>query len=444
MFTAIDCQGFAGGFTLGMQQAGFDIIAKRENKGGFGIPIVADNMPIPDIQEGSPTEWVARSADVVFGNPPCSGFSAFTQVSNRTDWKVKMGMGADINSCMWDLVRYASRCSPQMVIMESVQLAYTQGRVLMQQLRAEMESLTGWHYDLIHVLHNAASVGGASQRKRYFMVLAGPELEFGIEPPTFDLDSCPLFPSILNDLAGLEFTFDPQPYQAEPLSKYAADLRNPSGVVDGHMLRTTTETFGLKWISENGEWKGGEHVGAAMRRAIDNVGIENVPARLKYKDEGRLHQVTNMFMSTHAYSPRKAHAHKMAPVMTGTGAEDCIHPTEPRTLTYREVARVMGFPDTWSLRTIETAKGGPSQNQKWMGKGISVPCGKWIGEWAKLALEGNPGTWRGDEIGENEWLIDITNDYKAVYNDRSGKPEDARSVKLRLAMDARKREARVL
>src|ERR1035437_767860 len=34
---AIDCQGFAGGFTLGAVQAGFRLVGKREHPGAFGV-----------------------------------------------------------------------------------------------------------------------------------------------------------------------------------------------------------------------------------------------------------------------------------------------------------------------------------------------------------------------------------------------------------------------
>jgi len=37
VYRAVDCQGFAGGFTLGMVQAGFHLVGKREMKAGFGV-----------------------------------------------------------------------------------------------------------------------------------------------------------------------------------------------------------------------------------------------------------------------------------------------------------------------------------------------------------------------------------------------------------------------
>jgi hypothetical protein len=65
----------------------------------------------------------------------------------------------------------------------------------------------------------------------------------------------------------------------------------------------------------------------------------------------------------------------------------------------------MGFPDTW---LIEPLKNTPGLVATW-GKGITVDCGRWIGEWIHSALDGQPGTHRGAEIGTREFLIDVTN-----------------------------------
>ena len=47
------------------------------------------------------------------------------------------------------------------------------------------------------------------------------------------------------------------------------------------------------------------------------------------------------------------------------------------------------------------------------GKGITVDCGRWIGEWIYRALDGSPGGYDGVSIGENEYDINVTNDYPA-------------------------------
>lgn len=436
--TAIDCQGFAGGFTLGMARAGFNVIEKREDVGGFGVPIVDHNRDLinPDlnIEVGPPDTWRAVKADVVFGNPPCSGFSGLTGLCNQTGWDT--GMDHAINQCMWHFVAYAAACNAKIAIMESVQLAFTKGQDLMQALRFDMEERTGRQYDLIHVLHNNAGVGGASVRKRYFMVLARKGLRFGIEPPV--VDRVPILGDVLYDLEPLALRPDAQRYRRQPRDLYAASLRSDSGRVDGHDVIHNRENDGCRWIAENTpEWRPAEYIGDAFRRLIKaRGGIDNLPDVVLSKD-GELRQA---FLATHAYRQRRAYAYKAAGVLSGTGCEDTIHPTLPRQLTFREGARIMGFPDDWSLEPIlESGRPGRIwQNQKWLGKGISVPCGEWIGGWAKRTLERNPGPWRGTKLGgEREWVINVTNDHKAVYDERTGECRDSRSRDLIREMESR-------
>lgn len=69
--------GFAGGFTLGMTQAGFELAGKRELPGGFGIANCLANRHLLgtqwEAQVGLPESWeVMPDTQVVFGNPPCS------------------------------------------------------------------------------------------------------------------------------------------------------------------------------------------------------------------------------------------------------------------------------------------------------------------------------------------------------------------------------------
>lgn len=73
-FTA--CQGFAGAFDLGMVQAGFQLVHKVEQRGGFGITNCDANRHLLGydwgIQAGDHEAWEVVPSDVVVGNPPCS------------------------------------------------------------------------------------------------------------------------------------------------------------------------------------------------------------------------------------------------------------------------------------------------------------------------------------------------------------------------------------
>lgn len=76
-YDAVDLFGFAGGMTLGMVQAGFHLVGKRELTGGFGVPNCLVNRHLLgydwEAQVSEPDSWeVMPNVPVVFGNPPCS------------------------------------------------------------------------------------------------------------------------------------------------------------------------------------------------------------------------------------------------------------------------------------------------------------------------------------------------------------------------------------
>lgn len=70
------CQTFAGGFDMGMTQAGLKMVGKVENVGGFGVENLEANRHLLGdawtAQVGPPEGWEVVPAHVVIGNPPCS------------------------------------------------------------------------------------------------------------------------------------------------------------------------------------------------------------------------------------------------------------------------------------------------------------------------------------------------------------------------------------
>jgi len=98
--------------------------------------------------------------------------------------------------------------------------------------------------------------------------------------------------------------------------------------------------------------------------------------------------------------------------LTGGALCHVIHPSEPRLITQREAARIQGFPDDW---LIEPLRKQSNLAATW-GKGIPVDVGRWVGTWIKRALEGQPGEYQGEEIGEREWKMNFTNTYRAALD----------------------------
>lgn len=403
-YTAIDCQGFAGGFTLGVVQAGFQLIAKREMRGGFGVRNCEANRHLLGFdwtaEAVNPEAWSVPlgGADLVFGNPPCSGFSVLSTKSFR-------GADSKINACMWALVEYAAKVLPQLVIFESVPLAFTQGRSLMQALRARLEEATGQLWNLHHVLHNAYSVGGPAMRKRYFWVAS--RIPFGVEVPK--PGKVPLLHEVIGDLQDLNQQWEPQLYTRQP-SWYSQQFRNCAhddnclayNAVDGHISINNPHTKRTRALLAGTQWNWNEHAQVVTKRYFDEHG-ELPPGWQHLTDKLKNQDFFQGFNTPTMWNPEHP-----ARVITGAGLLNGVHWAEKRTFTHREAARILGYPDSW---LIEPLKNVPGLFLTW-GKGITVHCGRWIADWARRALDGQPGSVTGNLIGEREYKVDVTNAWR--------------------------------
>lgn len=399
---AMDCQSFAGGFALGMVQAGFTLAGKRELPGGFGVPNMEANRHLLGrdwvTQVGPGHSWEAERVPVVFGNPPCSGFSLMSNKKFR-------GIDSPVNSCMWALIEFASRCDPEVVVFESVQQAYTQGKNLMTALRDRLEENTGHRYTLFHVLHNNLAVGGAALRKRYFFLAA--RVPFGVEH--HELTRVPLLQDVIGDLSGLPMRWEPQPYhQASNWWLDEQGMRNPDGTVCGHAAKESPSIERCRALIEGVPWHEGEVISVVAKRYYDTHGT--LPPQWAFMQEKLLQTDWRMGY----YQIFRARSQRVARVVTGGALDLTIHPTEPRTLTHREVARIQGFPDTWNIHELRGARG---LHMTW-GKGIPVQCGRWIGSWIRSSVNGEPGSYTGVPDGDREFKIDFTNDHRPVCAER--------------------------
>lgn len=392
MYDAIDCEGFAGGFTLGTVQAGFRLVGKRELPGGFGVQSCEVNRHLLGddwVSEIGPDEgWTAYDVAYVFGNPPCSGFSLLSSQDFR-------GIDSPINSCMWSLTHFAARCQPEFLVFESVQPAYKQGRPLMQALRLRLEELTGRRYDLTHVLHNAGRVGGAAIRARYFFVCHA--VPFGVEDPNTQPQTVR---QAIGDLAFLENTLELQPYRG-PASRWAEAHHAPIGAVDGHVSKPNPVLLRAYDLMEEIDWPQGDNLSMVSKAYYEKFG--RLPASW---DNGAAKLIANDFRMGF-YQLHRWHMDRPTRVVTGAACQLVLHPEEPRALTLREVARIQGFPDDWTIRPL-VRKGSFGKAAVLWGKGIAVQTGRWISGWVKQSLDGQPGSLTGTEVGDREFLVDLT------------------------------------
>ena len=393
----VDVHCFAGGLALGVQQNGFELVGKKELQGAFGAKNMEVNRHILgnkwETQSGPYEDWEPIDAELIIGNPPCSGFSLLSTKSFR-------GVNSIANACMWGITEFAAKTAPPIFAFESVQGAFTTGHELMRDLRARLEELTGMKYDLTHVLHSARSVGNPQLRRRYMFVAH--RIPFGVELP--DPQEFPTVEQAIGDLEGLKIQFEAQPYKKKPKGIWAESKRNPEEIVDGHMYVNSLGAQRIRYLLETGLWEHGRDFSAVIKALYEN-GVE-LPEVYQNKIEKLIETDFNFGWNT----PSRLKPDHTCPVITGSGGEQLAHYKENRTLTHREVARLMGFPDNWVIAPNE----GYSALKSAWGKGVTVDVGRYFGKWLFESINGRPGSVTGEIIGDREKVINFTNQYKKL------------------------------
>lgn len=305
------------------------------------------------------------------------------------------GVDARINSCMWALMEYAARVKPIIIVMESVRAAYSTGRTLMTALRARLEELSGLRYELHHVFQDALQLGGAARRPRYFWVAS--RVPFGVDYPAVRQ---PVLREIWDDLRGSAITWQAQPYRRPPSWWVEREgVRARTVAFDGHALHGGTPNDRalelLEWAERDGGWLPGQHIGEVAARVYERFGA--LPPSWSHLQDRLIGNGFHLgYISMIRWDPERP-----ARVITGSALDLVLHPYEPRTITHREAARVMGFPDDWNVLPLRASG---NLRATW-GKGITVQCGRWIGDQVRNALDGCPGSVTGKPDGDREWFI---------------------------------------
>lgn len=394
----VDCQGFGGAFALGAVQAGFTLAAKLEDPSGFGIPVLRQNPHLygkPDFVAAKPGQWPAyRDVAMLVGNPPCSGFSLInTAKGNRG-----RGMESHINQCMWDFWTYGADIQAPVIIMESVSQAYSQGADLMRRLVEHLRTRSGLpDYRLTHVVQDNLSVGGWTKRTRYFLVASRVPFSVAVPHPV----ALPTMRDAIGDLAELPLQWEAQPLRCDiPLRPEDAyrhhQFHTHSHYADGHAMHDNPHNqrmMSLVFDSLTGArkltWQGGERDMDIIHRYW--LRYASLPTEWDYltreKDGTVLTKaeqfVKNEFQRSGFSGVVAWHPDRPGRVLTGAGPGQAFNPIAQRMLTYRECARIMGFPDSLLIGPLKGMPGLPA----WWGKQTSVAPARWISEAARYSLE---------------------------------------------------------
>lgn len=337
--TALDFFAGAGGISLGLEQAGFRVLAANELEPQH-LLVHAKNLPGAKPLLGSIEDWTAErifdllgigpgDLDVVAGGPPCQGFSVIGR-RDLTDPR---------NNLALTFAQRVLELRPRAFVMENV--PGMRAGPFREVLDAVVEYLAPY-YDIPEVeVLNAADYGVPQNRKRLFVI--GIDRSLGVTPrypakthstdPALGRLPTPTVRDAIWDLPTRMMTVNggsQLPHRFEATSEYAREMRSPRfDALDRAHPR-------LGWDSS----------------VLDNCDITaHTPAvveRFRATKPGKQEAVSRFYrlkLDGVSYTLRAG----TGPERGSHTAARPIHPSSARVITVREAARLHSFPDWYSF-----------------------------------------------------------------------------------------------
>lgn len=318
---AIELFAGVGGMTLGFQQAGVRVVGAVElderhvatHKKNFpNVPCFTGDLSKLSARQIKATIGHVGPVDIVFGGPPCQGFSVGG----------KMDPTDERNKLVLEFARLVVELAPKFFVLENVK-GFVNGRYAPIRRRfREIVEAAGYVVSEPKVL-DATDYGVPQRRKRVFMVGSRGGLDGFEYPKPIAVKQRPTVWDAISNISmvfehcrarGLE-TF---PGKLKPKNPYLRELAGGAGVTG----------FGCT-----------EHSKATIRRfrKVKPGGSDGVSRFIRLTKNG----VSSTLRA--GTGPEKGSF--MAPRP--------IHPTRPRCICVREAARLQSFPDWFVFHEVK-------------------------------------------------------------------------------------------
>jgi DNA (cytosine-5)-methyltransferase 1 len=339
----------AGGLSLGLRHAGFDVRVAfdwdrwsvetyRRNLGNHVLEADAATLSGSALREAAgidPGDEIALFA----GGPPCQGFS-----------KQKRGahLGDERNRLVLEYLRLVTELRPRAFLLENVsQLAQARGREIVNEVAASLHS----DYELTGNFYVAADYGVAQTRERFIMVGIRNDVPGGFDVPRPTTPRRPTVGEAIGDLPD-----PPSDYTCHP------DFANHQ---DARVTQANVDRF--SYVPQGGGW---QDIPFDLRLTCHQNGNPkaggwpDVYGRLRW--DGQCPTITGGF--------------------DGFTRGRYGHPIKNRPLTPREAARLQGFPDDFEFL------GTRHDVRHQIGNAVPVPLAEAVGMAIVRALNGEPST----------------------------------------------------
>ena len=161
--TAISLFSGAGGMDVGFEQAGIKILMANEIDKMAANTFIKNHpdieMVVDDINNIFPLFEKYKEVDIVFGGPPCQGFSVIGKM-NPDDVRSQL---------IWSFLKVVDIIKPKAFVMENVKAlaAINKWKDVREEYIARAEQLG---YRCIPFIINAAEYGTPQKRERVFFI----------------------------------------------------------------------------------------------------------------------------------------------------------------------------------------------------------------------------------------------------------------------------------
>jgi DNA (cytosine-5)-methyltransferase 1 len=316
----IDLFAGPGGMSLGATQAGIQVKLAVECD-PQSVATYLRNHPLTTVYARDVRSLkkidIKRNGEstVLFGGPPCQGFSTSNQRTRTRD--------NEENWLFREFLRIVRLWRPDWVVFENVKgIVETEGGVF---LNAVLNGLRSSGYSFVWWTLNAADYGVPQIRRRLFVagslhgaIPAKPKRT--VERPVSVRAAISDLPDLPNGAA-----FDRLSYKGRSRSRYAQTMRSGLDMSPNHLVTLNAPHIieRYKYVPQGGNW-------------------EDVPRRLmrNYADRSRCH--TGIY--------RRLREEEPSVVIGNYRKNMLIHPTQHRGLSVREAARLQSFPDWYEFK----------------------------------------------------------------------------------------------
>lgn len=339
---ALDLFSGAGGFSLGMEMSGIEVVAAVEYNEKIAdtyklnhpntIMINDDirnvavlDAELKEINSNVSLEGIFRKVgkqpDIIFGGPPCQGFSmAGYRIRNE-----KPFFEDDRNLLYLEYLRVVEKLLPKIFVIENVPgiLSYDNGRVKEEII--EKFSRLGYK---VHAEVLASEYFGVPQKRKRAIFIGN----------RLGLDSKNLFPELIlkksdfvsvweaiSDLPPLESGqgFEPAQYVSKPNNNYQVKMRK--NVLENGFYNHVSSTHKKSTID-------------ILKRILPGESMKDLPLHLRTK---------SIHSGAYGRMNPDEPAYTITTRLNTPSVGRITHPYSHRTITPREAARLQSFPDNY-------------------------------------------------------------------------------------------------